>query len=127
MGSRKYEKAAQNPISVPFRGGDMGTNGGFWKKNSIAIPGRPNPSKVSATFQDFEQSVSDVWDINEDNDATGRPVTPPENSKRGAFISSGLSSGGPVEKVTSVSDLAATFGTRRPSELSSQLEQMAIR
>lgn len=44
---------------------------GFWKKSSSAIPGRTNPSKMvaasapAATFQDFEQSVSDVWDIND--------------------------------------------------------------
>ena len=83
---------------------DSGNNGGFWRKSSSAIPGRPNPSKIvdlrqnlasggsgvvssnggpensaslkmsrgigsgslsenASTFKDFEQSVSDAWDI----------------------------------------------------------------
>lgn len=65
--------------------------GGFWRKSSSAIPGRPNPSSSNngtsierqnsnpaenldqhhhhvrsgsrSSFKDFEQSVSDVWDI----------------------------------------------------------------
>jgi len=81
--------------------GDSDKNGGFWRKSSSAIPGRPtNPSKIvdlrqiplpggivssngltensanslkmssnksgsenASAFKDFEQSVSDAWDI----------------------------------------------------------------
>ncbi len=73
--------------------GASGSSGGFWRKNSSAIPGRPNPSShsssslisnqvnhknhgelrsslsvdsasgASSSFKDFEQSVSDAWDI----------------------------------------------------------------
>jgi hypothetical protein len=133
MGSRKYEKATQNPTPLPSRG-DAGANGGFWKKNSLAIPGRPNPSKVSASFQDFEQSVSDVWDIHEDEEgaqAAGQPAVAAASVRSAATSSGpfapGSSAGGAVDRVTSASDLAATFGARRPSELSSQLDHMVIR
>jgi hypothetical protein len=69
-----YEKASPNPAPAPLSRPDAGTNGGFWKKNSIAIPGRTNPSKViaSSTFQDFEQSVSDAWEINEDEASSAK-------------------------------------------------------
>lgn len=83
-----------------------GGGGGFWRKSSSAIPGRPNPSsncieRQSSTdanstalsslslnehharsgsrssFKDFEQSVSDAWDIQdlkESSSASSRPV-----------------------------------------------------
>ncbi|GLH07930.1 TBC1 domain family member whacked [Gryllus bimaculatus] len=49
----------------------------FWKKNSKAVPGRPSPKKdsrisrqrntsCSTSFQDFQESVSDAWDIGDD-------------------------------------------------------------
>ena len=94
--------------------GGSGNQGGFWRKNSSAIPGRPNPSagnivdlrqnlaksgtsningaensstslKLSksgagmsetSTFKDFEQSVSDAWDIQDlKGDHSTRPKT----------------------------------------------------
>lgn len=49
----------------------------FWKKNSKAVPGRPSPKKEApksrpknssypTSFQDFQESVSDAWDIGDD-------------------------------------------------------------
>ncbi|PNF43903.1 TBC1 domain family member 22B [Cryptotermes secundus] len=48
----------------------------FWKKNIKAVPGRPSPKKdprgnrqrnsSSTSFQDFQDSVSDAWDIGDD-------------------------------------------------------------
>ncbi|KAG8234335.1 hypothetical protein J437_LFUL014901 [Ladona fulva] len=49
----------------------------FWKKNSKAVPGRPSPKKDApksrpknssypTSFQDFQESVSDAWDIGDD-------------------------------------------------------------
>ncbi|KAJ9583384.1 hypothetical protein L9F63_022250, partial [Diploptera punctata] len=48
----------------------------FWKKNTKAVPGRPSPKKdtrgnrqrnsSSTSFQDFQESVSDAWDIGDD-------------------------------------------------------------
>ncbi|OXA36871.1 TBC1 domain family member 22B [Folsomia candida] len=50
----------------------------FWKKNSKTVPGRPSPHKESLTwtskvkgggpssFQDFQDSVRDAWDIEDD-------------------------------------------------------------
>ncbi|ODN05648.1 TBC1 domain family member 22B [Orchesella cincta] len=50
----------------------------FWKKNSKTVPGRPSPSKESlswgkpkssggtSSFQDFQDSVRDAWDIEDD-------------------------------------------------------------
>ncbi|XP_066996989.1 TBC1 domain family member 22B [Anabrus simplex] len=49
----------------------------FWKKNAKAVPGRPSPKKdprssrqrnssCSTSFQDFQESVSDAWDIGDD-------------------------------------------------------------
>ncbi|XP_047103811.1 TBC1 domain family member 22B isoform X2 [Schistocerca piceifrons] len=46
----------------------------FWKKNAKAVPGRPSPKRESrpqrqrgasssTSFQDFQESVSDAWDI----------------------------------------------------------------
>ena len=96
--------------------GGSGNQGGFWRKNSSAIPGRPNPSagnivdlrqnlakagtsningaensstslKLSksgagmsetSTFKDFEQSVSDAWDI---QDLKGDPSTRPKTAE----------------------------------------------
>uniref|UniRef100_A0A1B6D9K2 Rab-GAP TBC domain-containing protein n=1 Tax=Clastoptera arizonana TaxID=38151 RepID=A0A1B6D9K2_9HEMI len=48
----------------------------FWKKNSKAVPGRPSPRKEmrnpgqlnsgSTSFHDFQESVSDAWDMGDD-------------------------------------------------------------
>ncbi|KDR16026.1 TBC1 domain family member 22A [Zootermopsis nevadensis] len=48
----------------------------FWKKSTKAVPGRPSPKKdprvnrqrnsCSTSFQDFQESVSDAWDIGDD-------------------------------------------------------------
>lgn len=50
----------------------------FWKTNSRAVPGRPSPKKEirhgafrsgrghHSTFQDFQESVSDAWDMGDD-------------------------------------------------------------
>lgn len=49
----------------------------FWKKNAKAVPGRPSPKRESrsqrqrgasssTSFQDFQESVSDAWDIGDD-------------------------------------------------------------
>lgn len=49
----------------------------FWKKNTRAVPGRPSPRKelktnnslnptASSSFQDFQQSISDAWDLGDD-------------------------------------------------------------
>jgi len=63
MSSRKYEKAG--PPS----------NSSFWKQSSGAVPGRPNQTKqtkvtaAAHSFQNFQESISDAWDIDE-------PVTP---------------------------------------------------
>ncbi|XP_069693868.1 TBC1 domain family member 22B [Periplaneta americana] len=48
----------------------------FWKKNTKAVPGRPSPKRElrgnrqrnssSTSFQDFQDSVSDAWDIGDD-------------------------------------------------------------
>lgn len=51
----------------------------FWKNNSRAVPGRPSPKKEvkhggfrsgrgghHSTFQDFQESVSDAWDMGDD-------------------------------------------------------------
>lgn len=49
----------------------------FWKKNNRAVPGRPSPRKdvktinsfspsSSSSFQDFQQSISDAWDLGDD-------------------------------------------------------------
>ncbi|XP_065166315.1 TBC1 domain family member 22B isoform X2 [Atheta coriaria] len=49
----------------------------FWKKNSKAVPGRPSPKKDvkplpkgkpagTTSFQDFQASVSDAWDMEDD-------------------------------------------------------------
>lgn len=113
MGSRKNDKTHQTSAQLPSSRAELGTNGGFWKKNSIAIPGRPNPSKVSATFQDFEQSVSDVWDIHEDGDDSPKVVCQLSQQSSG-------------DRVTAV-DLMSTFASRRPSELSTQLDHLSIK
>lgn len=52
----------------------------FWKQNSRAVPGRPSPKKDtklsgksinkgpvgSTSFQDFQESVRDAWDMGDD-------------------------------------------------------------
>lgn len=53
----------------------------FWKNNSRAVPGRPSPKKEykintfkggakgpvgSTSFQDFQASVRDAWDMGDD-------------------------------------------------------------
>lgn len=51
----------------------------FWKTSSRAVPGRPSPKKDNirhgafrtgrghhSTFQDFQESVSDAWDMGDD-------------------------------------------------------------
>ncbi|XP_063241700.1 TBC1 domain family member 22B [Bacillus rossius redtenbacheri] len=49
----------------------------FWNKNVRAVPGRPSPTKdpkvsrhrnagSSASYHDFQESVSDAWDIGDD-------------------------------------------------------------
>lgn len=57
-------------------------NKGFWKKNSHNVPGRPSPKKSvfssssstssqsnsSTSFQAFQASISDAWDIDDDED-----------------------------------------------------------
>ncbi|XP_073999300.1 TBC1 domain family member 22 isoform X2 [Rhodnius prolixus] len=51
--------------------------GSFWKKNNKAVPGRPSPRKevklmtpvnagTSSSFHDFQKSVSDAWDLGDD-------------------------------------------------------------
>jgi hypothetical protein len=129
-----YEKA--NTTTTPARG-EVGTNGGFWKKNTIAIPGRPNPSKVnpSATFQDFEQSVSDVWDINEDE--TSSASKPSVGQMSTQQMSQLLhhqqqhqhnQKSSPTKSGTSSSmDITMMHGSRRPSELSTQLNSMSLK
>lgn len=56
-------------------------NKGFWKKNSHNVPGRPSPKKsvfsssstssqgnTSTSFQAFQASISDAWDIDDDEE-----------------------------------------------------------
>lgn len=52
----------------------------FWKNNGRAVPGRPSPKKESklpssktgrnsvgtSSFHDYQQSVSDAWDLGDD-------------------------------------------------------------
>lgn len=52
----------------------------FWKQSNRAVPGRPSPKKVdykltgrngrgpmgSTSFQDFQESVRDAWDMGDD-------------------------------------------------------------
>nr|CAD7415109.1 unnamed protein product [Timema poppensis] len=49
----------------------------FWKKNTKAVPGRPSPTNnpresrhknpmSSTSFQDFQESVNDAWDVGDD-------------------------------------------------------------
>ena len=53
----------------------------FWKQNNRAVPGRPSPKKEykiaggravrggpmgSTSFQDFQESVQDAWDMGDD-------------------------------------------------------------
>ena len=132
MGSRIYEKASATPAAA-----SRADAGGFWKKNTIAIPGRPNPSKViaSSTFQDFEQSVSDVWDINEDDDeatttaATGVTSTSAPGSKTTPQQLSQLlqhQKASPTRSVPTPSSIDI-LGMRRPSELSTQLHQLSLK
>ena len=51
------------------------SNSSFWRQSSGAIPGRVNQTKSSGfgaaahSFQNFQESVSDAWDIEE-------PMTP---------------------------------------------------
>ncbi|XP_075218943.1 TBC1 domain family member 22 [Lycorma delicatula] len=51
--------------------------GTFWRKHTKAVPGRPSPRKEvrritqhnatsASSFQDFQESVSDAWDIGDD-------------------------------------------------------------
>jgi len=129
MGSRMYEKASSTPTAA-----NRADAGGFWKKNTIAIPGRPNPSKViaSSTFQDFEQSVSDAWDINEDDETT--PTTSPASTSAPSSkptpqqLSQMLhhQKASPTKSVPTASTIDA-LGMRRPSELSTQLNQLSLK
>lgn len=53
------------------------SNASFWKKNSNTVPGRPSPKKdlkqnsktkhSTISFQDFQESTSDAWDIGDDD------------------------------------------------------------
>ncbi|KAF4532643.1 hypothetical protein B566_EDAN009824 [Ephemera danica] len=56
---------------------DNDSKASFWKKNSKTVPGRPSPKKEiprnrprnassSTSFQDFQESVSDAWDMGDD-------------------------------------------------------------
>jgi len=151
MGSRMYEKATPNTITTPATPVprvEIGANAGFWKKNTIAIPGRPNPSKVnaSATFQDFEQSVSDVWDINEDDEtATTRPpvgasilpgqlstqqlsqlLLQQQQQQQQQQKTSPTKSSGTAVATTPI-DVMVMHASRRPSELSTQLNQLSLK
>lgn len=49
----------------------------FWKNSSRTVPGRPSPKKQTfrsvrgvqggtSSFQDFQESVSDAWDLGDD-------------------------------------------------------------
>ncbi|XP_071443605.1 TBC1 domain family member 22B [Hetaerina americana] len=63
---------------------DLDSKSTFWKKNSKAVPGRPSPKKEApknrpknssypTSFQDFQESVSDAWDIGDDEFCIGLP------------------------------------------------------
>lgn len=59
----------------------------FWKKNNHVVPGRPSqkdPQRSesnrvrlsgSTSFQDFQESVSDAWDLEDDDDLSIIPGT----------------------------------------------------
>lgn len=54
------------------------SSGSFWKNSGRLVPGRPSPKRVEAThfsgkgdgmvstFRDYQQSVSDAWDMGDD-------------------------------------------------------------
>ncbi|XP_046408139.1 TBC1 domain family member 22B [Ischnura elegans] len=63
---------------------DFDSKSTFWKKTSKAVPGRPSPKKDApknrpknsscpTSFQDFQESVSDAWDIGDDEFCIGLP------------------------------------------------------
>lgn len=62
------------------------SNSSFWRQSSGAIPGRVNQTKSSGfgaaahSFQDFQESVSDAWDIEEPITPTSAPA---KESKEG--------------------------------------------
>lgn len=57
---------------------DNSRENSFWKQNGRLVPGRPSPKKDgksisrnrapigSTSFQEFQNSVSDAWDIGDD-------------------------------------------------------------
>ena len=110
-----YEKASPTPTPEV---------GGFWKKNTIGIPGRPDPSKViaSATFQDFEQSVSDVWDINDEDASTSKMSV-----QKGPHTTTKMSPSKHPITATSSIDALSIHGARRPSELSTQFDKLSLK
>lgn len=103
--------------------------GGFWRTSSSAIPGRPNPSNVEASreqnstssviqtsitappassFKDFEQSVSDAWDIQDLKDVSvSRPAEmveialshQPSSSQPSSLEKNDVTAEAPLEKV----------------------------
>ena len=124
-----------NAITTPARS-EVGINGGFWKKNTNAIPGRPNMSKVnpSATFQDFEQSVSDVWDINEDETSTAKPSIGQMSTHQMSQLLQQQQLHQHNQKLSptksgasSAINILMVHGSQRPSELSTQLNLMSLK
>jgi len=76
------------------------SNSTFWRQTSGAIPGRVNPSKGSGagggsaavhSFQNFEASVSDAWDIDE-------PLTP--TVTKSEKVGEGLAAGAKEDIIT---------------------------
>ena len=134
MGSRMYEKASSIPAATATAS-NRAEPGGFWKKNTIAIPGRTNPSKVIApsTFQDFEQSVSDAWDINEDEASSPTAATASTSAPGLKMTPQQLSQmlqhqkASPTKSVPTTHSTIEGLGMRRPSELSTQLNQLSLK
>lgn len=65
----------------------------FWKKNTKAVPGRPSPKQElrtnkqkaansSTSFQDFQASVSDAWDMDDDEFSLISGLTDAKISKK---------------------------------------------
>ncbi|KAL1493307.1 hypothetical protein ABEB36_011386 [Hypothenemus hampei] len=59
-----------------------GEHASFWKKNIKTVPGRPSPKREmknssknktqgSTSFQDFEDSISDAWEMDDDEFCSG--------------------------------------------------------
>ena len=70
----------------------------FWKKTSKAVPGRPSPkrdirsntyktSSTSTSFQDFQESVNDAWDLADDDICGSTGVTISSRVSQSAALS----------------------------------------